>query len=43
VANDNDFIAQSGYQAGASYSHPSGIEVDTMLLVYRISLPAPLN
>jgi hypothetical protein len=43
VANDNDFITQSGYQAGASYSHPSGIEVDTMLLVYRISLPAPLN
>ena len=43
VANDNDFITQSGYQAGASYRHPSGIEVDTMLLVYRISLPARLN
>jgi hypothetical protein len=43
VANDNDFITQSGYQAGASYSHPSAIEVDTMLLVYCLSLPERLN
>lgn len=39
VSNDNDFITQHGYQAGAVYRDPSGLEVDTMLLVYRITLP----
>jgi hypothetical protein len=39
VSNDNDFITQHGYQADAAYRDPSGLEVDTMLLVYRITLP----
>ncbi len=39
VGNDNDFITQRGYQAGESYAHPSGIENDTMVLVYRLTLP----
>ena len=39
VSNDNDFITQDGYQAGAPYKDPSGVEVDTMILVYRLTLP----
>jgi hypothetical protein len=39
VSNDNDFIAQDGYHAGAAYKDPSGVDVDTMILVYRITLP----
>jgi hypothetical protein len=39
VANDNDFITQSGFQAGAAYKDPSGVDIDTVLLVYRITLP----
>jgi hypothetical protein len=39
VANDNDFITQDGFQAGKSYRDPSGVDVDTMLLVYRLTLP----
>jgi hypothetical protein len=38
VSNDNDFITRNGYQAGASYSDRSGAEVDTMILVYRVSV-----
>jgi hypothetical protein len=40
VANDNDFITQNGFQAGAAYQDPSGVDVDTMFLVYRVTLPA---
>lgn len=43
ITNDNDFITQKGYQAGAAYQDASGVEVDTMLLVYRITLPAQLK
>ncbi len=43
VTNDNDFITQHGYQAGAEYRDASGVEVDTMLLVYRITLPEQLR
>jgi len=43
ITNDNDFITQSGYQAGAAYRDASGVEVDTMLLVYRITLPEQLK
>ena len=43
VTNDNDFITQNGYQAGAAYKDASGVEVDTMLLVYRITLPLQSN
>ncbi|MCC6780082.1 MAG: esterase-like activity of phytase family protein [Hyphomicrobiales bacterium] len=39
VMNDNDFITQNGYQAGAPYKDASGVEVDSMLLVYRITVP----
>ena len=39
VTNDNDFITQNGYQVGAPYKDASGADVDTMLLVYRVTLP----
>ncbi len=39
VSNDNDFITQNGYQAGAAYQDDSGVEVDTLILVYRLTLP----
>jgi hypothetical protein len=39
VGNDNDFITQSGFQDGVAYAHPSGMENDSMLLVYRLTLP----
>ena len=39
VANDNDFITQHGFHAGAAYRDPSGVDVDTMLLVFRVTLP----
>ena len=41
VANDNDFITQHGFHAGAAYQDASGVDLDTMLLVYRLTLPAP--
>jgi len=43
VANDNDFITQDGFQAGAPYKDASGADVDTMLLVYRVTLPEGLK
>lgn len=39
VGNDNDFITQSGLQDGVAYAHPSRMENDSMLLVYRLTLP----
>ena len=39
ITNDNDFITQNGYQVGEIYKDASGADVDTMLLVYRITLP----
>ncbi|MCX6951611.1 MAG: esterase-like activity of phytase family protein [Verrucomicrobia bacterium] len=39
VGNDNDFITQNGLQDGVAYAHPSGMENDSMLLVYRLTLP----
>ena len=39
ITNDNDFITQNGFQVGAAYKDASGADVDTMLLVYRITLP----
>jgi hypothetical protein len=40
ITNDNDFITQNGYQVGTAYKdEASGADVDTMLLVYRITLP----
>lgn len=37
VGNDNDFMTTNGYQVGAAYN--AGADVDTMLLVYRLTLP----
>ncbi|TBW38031.1 hypothetical protein EYW49_10530 [Siculibacillus lacustris] len=39
VANDNDFITQKGFQVGAAYADAGGAEVDTMFLVWRVTLP----
>ena len=39
VTNDNDYITQNGYQVGAPYKDQSGADVDTMILVYRLTLP----
>ncbi|MGE5538458.1 MAG: esterase-like activity of phytase family protein [Gemmatimonas sp.] len=39
IANDNDFITQDGFQAGEAYKDPSGLDLDTMLLAYRVTLP----
>lgn len=39
VGNDNDFITQDGFQAGAAYKDESGADVDTLLLVYRVTIP----
>ena len=39
VTNDNDFITQNGYQVGAPYKDQSGADVDTIILVYRLTLP----
>ena len=41
IANDNDFITQNGFHAGAPYRDPSGVELDTMFLVFRVTLPSP--
>lgn len=37
VANDNDFLTTKGHQVGADYD--GGADVDTMVLVYRLTLP----
>lgn len=39
VSNDNDFITQNGFQVGSSYKDASGADVDTMVLVYRVTIP----
>jgi hypothetical protein len=39
VANDNDFLAQDGFQVGAAYKADDGANVDTMFLVYQVTLP----
>jgi hypothetical protein len=43
ITNDNDFITQDGYQVGAAYTDASGTDVDTMLLVFRITLPEQMK
>ena len=37
VANDNDFMTRKGHQGGADYAAEE--DVDTMFLVYRLTLP----
>ncbi len=39
VGSDNDFITQDGHMAGQSYQDASGFNVDTLVLVYRVTLP----
>ena len=39
VGSDNDFITQDGHMAGQSYQDASGYNVDTLVLVYRVTLP----
>jgi hypothetical protein len=39
VTNDNDFITQNGFQVGAPYKDDSGADIDTIFLVYRVTLP----
>lgn len=39
VANDNDFLSQDGFQVGAPYKAEDGADVDTMFLVYQVTLP----
>jgi hypothetical protein len=41
VANDNDFMTQRGFHAGASYRDAGGVDLDTMFLVFRVTLAAP--
>jgi len=40
VGNDNDFITTTGFQDGAVYA--GSLENDTMVLVYRLTLPGRL-
>ncbi|WOJ90396.1 esterase-like activity of phytase family protein [Methylocapsa polymorpha] len=39
VGSDNDFITQQGNMAGQTYQDASGANVDTLVLVYRVTLP----
>jgi hypothetical protein len=39
VGSDNDFITQDGHMVGQSYKDASGANVDTLVLVYRVTLP----
>ncbi len=38
VADDKDFFTPHDFHAGASYRDPSGVEVVTMFLVFRVTL-----
>jgi hypothetical protein len=39
VGSDNDFITQDGSMVGVPYHDASGFNVDTLVLVYRVTLP----
>jgi len=39
IGSDNDFITQHGFMAGQPYADASGYDVDTLVLVYRVTLP----
>jgi hypothetical protein len=38
VSSDNDFVTQNRYQAGATYKDKSGVDVDLVVLVYRLTI-----
>lgn len=40
VGSDNDFITQDGFMAGKPYKDASGVNVDTLVLAWRIHLPS---
>lgn len=40
VGNDNDFVTQHGLHDNIAYADASGVENDSMLLVFRLTLPA---
>jgi hypothetical protein len=39
IGSDNDFITQHGSMQGKAYADASGKDVDTLVLVYRVTLP----
>jgi hypothetical protein len=39
VGSDNDFVTQQGSMQGKPYQDASGANVDTLMLVYRVTLP----
>jgi hypothetical protein len=39
VGSDNDFITQDGHMAGQPYKDASGFNADTLVLVFRVTLP----
>ena len=39
VGSDTDFITQHGFMVGQPYQDASGANVDTLVLVYRVTLP----
>lgn len=39
VGSDNDFITQQGHMVGQAYQDATGANVDTLVLVYRVTLP----
>lgn len=39
VGSDNDFITQDGHMVGQAYKDASGFNADTLVLVYRVTLP----
>ena len=40
IGSDNDFITQHGMMAGRAYADASGADVDTLVLVWRVTLPS---
>lgn len=41
IGNDNDFSTTDGFQDGASYK--AGLNIDTMVLAYRVTLPGTVT
>lgn len=41
--SDNDFVTQNGFQAGQAYSDPNSYTLDNQALVWRVTVPFPLQ
>jgi len=39
VGSDNDFITQRGHMAGRDYKDDAGVDVDTLVMAWRVTLP----